>query len=121
MRTSTAALVLTSATGASAFAVAPLAVAPTPALRSPAPAMQSDPYQRWKEPIFDSNRPDPVWDESSPYTGRVPYGFSEAAEKLNGRAAMMGFTILFLQELVCGKGVLELYGLPYDAGAVLIK
>ena len=34
---------------------------------------------------------------------------------------MMGFVILFMQELITGKGVLELYGLPYDAGAVLLK
>ena len=63
--------------------------------------------QRWKEPILDDSLPDPVFDVPSPYKGRVPYGFSEAAEKLNGRAAMMGFTILFLQELIVGKGVLE--------------
>ena len=31
---------------------------------------------------------------------------------------MTGFTICFLQEIVLGKGVLELYGLPYDVGAV---
>lgn len=34
---------------------------------------------------------------------------------------MMGFTIAFLQELVIGKGVLEQWGLPYDAGAVLMQ
>jgi len=77
--------------------------------------------QRWKEPILDESLPDPVFDAPSPYKGRVPYGFSEAAEKFNGRAAMMGFTILFLQELIVGKGVLEQYGLPYDAGAILIR
>ena len=33
--------------------------------------------------------------------------------------AMMGFTILFLQELLFGKGVLQMYGLPYDSGAFL--
>ena len=34
---------------------------------------------------------------------------------------MEGFVILFLQELFTGKGVLELYGLPYDEGAILLK
>merc|ERR1719424_2743419 len=75
--------------------------------------------QRYDDPILNDNIKDPVYDGDSPYKGRVPYGFSNFAEKMNGRVAMMGFTILFLQELVVGKGVLEQYGLPYDAGAFL--
>ena len=43
------------------------------------------------------------------------------AETLNGRVAMVAFVVLFLQELVFGKGILELYGLPYDEGAILLK
>lgn len=66
--------------------------------------------QRYDDPILNDNIPDPLYDEPSPYKGRVPYGFSEFAEKMNGRAAMMGFVILFLQEAIVGKGVLEQYG-----------
>merc|ERR1712087_906573 len=75
--------------------------------------------QRWSDPIFDESLPDPVFDDDYKYKGYSSFGFVEVAETINGRAAMMGFTILFLQELIFGKGVLELYGLPYDAGAVL--
>ena len=98
-------------------APAPAHVPAATAARASAPAMAS----RWPDPILNEDLPDPVWDEKSPYTGRAPYGFSNFAEVINGRAAMMGFVILFLQELITGKGVLELYGLPYDAGAVLLK
>ena len=109
---------LASLGAASGFGVAPVpAQAPLSAARVSAPVMAS----RFPDPILNDDLPDPVWDEESPYTGRVPYGFSTFAEKINGRAAMMGFVILFIQELVMGKGVLELYGLPYDAGAVLLK
>ena len=65
---------------------------------------------RWDDPILDESIPDPVYDLDEPYKGRVPYGFSSTAERINGRAAMTGFTILFLQELIAGKGVLEQYG-----------
>jgi len=76
--------------------------------------------EKWQDaPIFDESIPDPVYDEPSPYKGRVPYGFSNYAETLNGRAAMMAFLVLFLQESIVGKGVLQQYGLPYDEGAVL--
>jgi hypothetical protein len=88
--------------GSAAFTLNVPMAAPA-ATRAAAPTMN----QRWKEPILDESLPDPVFDAPSPYKGRVPYGFSEAAEKFNGRAAMMGFTILFLQELIVGKGVLE--------------
>ena len=63
---------------------------------------------RWSDKILDESLPDPIFDEPTPYKGRVPYGFSDFAEKMNGRAAMMGFVFLFLQELITGKGVLEL-------------
>ena len=51
-------------------------------------------------------------------TGREPWGFALNAEVWNGRMAMMGFTICFIQEIVMGKGVLEAYGIGYDEGAV---
>ena len=50
--------------------------------------------------------------------GRLHLGHALSA-LLNARMAMMGFTILFLQELLFGKGVLQMYGLPYDSGAFL--
>ena len=102
----------------SGFGVAPAPAHAAATARASAPAMMAS---RWPDPILNDDLPDPVWDEESPYTGRAPYGFSTFAEVINGRAAMMGFVVLFLQELVLGKGVLELYGLPYDAGAVLLK
>ena len=75
---------------------------------------------KWQDdPLFDPSKPDPVFDDDSGYLGRVNYGFSNAAEKINGRAAMMGFTIAYLQEAITGKGILTLYGLPYDQGAVV--
>lgn len=64
---------------------------------------------------------DPLFEVDSGYKGRVPYGFSNYAELLNGRFAMMGFSVAYMQELVAGKGVLEQYGLPYDEGAILIQ
>merc|ERR1719181_1885992 len=96
--------------------------APAPAprrlrARSGAPVALAD--KRWNDPILDENIPDPVYDLPSGYKGRSLIGFNDFAEKLNGRAAMMGFVILFLQELIAGKGVLEQYGLPYDPGAVI--
>lgn len=38
--------------------------------------------------------------------GRGPWGFKKNAEIWNGRMAQMGFTILLLQELITGKGVI---------------
>ena len=39
--------------------------------------------------------------------GRGPFGLKKNAEIWNGRAAQMGFTIVLLQELITGKGVIE--------------
>jgi hypothetical protein len=38
-------------------------------------------------------------------------GFNDYAERLNGRAAMVGFVLVVLIELVTGKGVLSWLGL----------
>ena len=76
---------------------------------------------RFTDQILDDSLPDPVYDEmggDGGYLGKSNIGFSQGAETFNGRAAMAGFTICFLQEIVMGRGVLEAYGLPYDAGAV---
>ncbi len=39
------------------------------------------------------------------------FGFSEYAERLNGRAAMIGFSLTLVIEYVTGQGVLEWLGL----------
>ena len=39
--------------------------------------------------------------------GRGPFGMKKNAEIWNGRAAQMGFTIVLLQELITGKGVVQ--------------
>ena len=39
--------------------------------------------------------------------GRSPWGMKNNAEIWNGRMAQMGFTIVLLQELVTGKGVVK--------------
>lgn len=39
------------------------------------------------------------------------FGFSEYAERLNGRAAMIGFALTLIIEYVTGQGVLEWLGL----------
>ena len=76
---------------------------------------------RFSEKILDESIPDPVYEDDGGdggYLGKSSFGFSSNAESMNGRAAMTGFTICFLQEIVMGRGVLEAYGLPYDVGAV---
>ena len=40
-------------------------------------------------------------------TGRSPWGMKKNAEIWNGRMAQMGFTIVLLQELVTGQGVIK--------------
>ncbi|MEB3121882.1 MAG: hypothetical protein VKL41_11750 [Snowella sp.] len=39
------------------------------------------------------------------------FGFNDYAEKLNGRAAMIGFALTLLIEYLTGKGVLAWLGL----------
>merc|ERR1712087_232730 len=93
-----------------------VAVQRIPAGMRVAPAVANE---RWPDPIFNDALPDPVFDDEYTYKGASKLGFVSFAEAMNGRAAMVGFTICFLQELIFGKGVLEQYGLPYDPGAVL--
>ena len=104
------ALLLLSLTGATALvpASAPVVTRGVAARRMPMLQMNA----RYDDPILDESLPDPVYDNTEPYKGNVPYGFSTKAERLNGRAAMTGFTILYIQELIAGKGVLEQYGCP---------
>jgi len=75
--------------------------------------------ERFSDEILKEDKPDPVFDGDSGYTGKVWYGFSNKAENINGKAAMMGFVVAYLQELISGKGILTIYGLPYDEGAVI--
>ncbi|EOD10950.1 hypothetical protein EMIHUDRAFT_452580 [Emiliania huxleyi CCMP1516] len=85
-----------------------------------APARAAPPSNpAWRGTVLDESLPDPVFDDTYEYKGRSKVGFVTYAELLNARMAMMGFTILFLQELLFGKGVLQMYGLPYDSGAFL--
>jgi hypothetical protein len=90
--------------------------------RKPNGGRGSKPNPRFPdEQILDQGLPDPVFDGESPYTGRIYGGFTEAAETLNGRAAMLGFVALFLLELITGRGLIGLLGLSYDAGAPLAE
>ncbi|EFN51016.1 hypothetical protein CHLNCDRAFT_28458, partial [Chlorella variabilis] len=44
------------------------------------------------------------------------FGFVENAEKLNSRAAMLGFFLLLAIEGIAGKGILELAGITTGNG-----
>lgn len=39
------------------------------------------------------------------------FGFTDKAENLNGRLAMIGFAAAIVVELITGQGVLHLFGL----------
>lgn len=106
---------LLATTGSVAGLAAPSLVRRSAALTSPrlaAVRMES----RWPE-LEKADKA--VFEDMEPYKGRVSWGFSDAAEKTNGRVAMMAFTILYLQEAFVGTGILTQYGLPYDEGAVV--
>jgi hypothetical protein len=47
----------------------------------------------------------------TPNIQRPKAGFNDYAERLNGRAAMVGFVLVVLIELVTGKGILSWLGL----------
>ncbi len=46
----------------------------------------------------------------TPNTQEPKCGFNKYAERLNGRAAMIGFVALLLMELLTGKGLLAWLG-----------
>ena len=48
------------------------------------------------------------------------FGFVDNAETMNSRASMIGWWSLLLVELVAGKGLLELLGLPSGKGLTLL-
>ena len=109
----TASLLLLFASCTSAFVLP--ASAPARHVAGRCPAVRAlDPSGRWSDPILDESLPDPVYDDGYKYKGNTKIGFNDFAETLNGRAAMVGFFILFMQELIFGKGVLSQYGLPCE-------
>ncbi|WP_353674852.1 chlorophyll a/b-binding protein [Synechocystis sp. LKSZ1] len=46
-----------------------------------------------------------------PQTEDPKFGFNDYAERLNGRAAMIGFLLILVIEYLTGKGVLAWLGL----------
>lgn len=54
------------------------------------------------------NQPQP---SVNPNTQEPLFGFNRYAERLNGRAAMIGFVAMLLVEFLTGKGVLSWLGL----------
>jgi hypothetical protein len=48
---------------------------------------------------------------SSPKLAEPKFGFNEYAERLNGRAAMIGFALALAIEFTTGQGVLAWLGL----------
>ena len=82
-----------------AMRLAPLAPRPTARARGTSMA-----ENRFSETILDESVPDPIYDVEVDYLGKSANGFTQTAETWNGRAAMAGFTICFLQEIVLGKG-----------------
>ena len=108
----TSALLLLCASRASAFVLPARTAAVRCDAGRHAAVKALDPSGRWSDPILDDSLPDPVFDDDYEYKGSTKFGLNDFAETLNGRAAMVGFFILFMQELIVGKGVLSQYGLP---------
>lgn len=54
------------------------------------------------------SQPQPV---TTPRLEEPKFGFNEYAERLNGRAAMIGFMLMMLIEYITGQGVLAWLGL----------
>lgn len=48
---------------------------------------------------------------SNPNLSEPKFGFNEYAERLNGRAAMIGFVLAIVIEVVTGQGVASWLGL----------
>lgn len=48
---------------------------------------------------------------TTPKLEEPKFGFNEYAERLNGRAAMIGFLLMVIIEVVTGQGVLAWLGL----------
>lgn len=71
--------------------------------------------------LYNENRVKNCKFEHSPMTQTQPtvtpklnqpkFGFNEYAERLNGRAAMIGFVLMLIIEYLTGKGLLAWLGL----------
>ncbi len=48
---------------------------------------------------------------TAPKLGQPKFGFNDYAERLNGRAAMIGFVAALIVEYVTGQGVMSWLGL----------
>ena len=59
---------------------------------------------------FDSTTTQPQ-PSTTPRLEEPKFGFNEYAERLNGRAAMIGFALTLLIEYVTGQGLLSWLGL----------
>lgn len=57
---------------------------------------------------FQTTQPQPT---VTPKLEEPKFGFNEYAERLNGRAAMIGFALTLLIEYVTGQGLLSWLGL----------
>lgn len=55
--------------------------------------------------------PTPIQPTTTPKLEEPKFGFNEYAERLNGRAAMIGFALALAIEYVTGKGILSWLGL----------
>ncbi len=53
----------------------------------------------------------PVQPTTTPKLAEPKFGFNEYAERLNGRAAMIGFVLALVIEYVTGEGLLAWWGL----------
>lgn len=49
-----------------------------------------------------------------PEVEKIPQGFTSFSEMLNGRAAMLGFTLAIVTELITGKGILGQVGSIFE-------
>ena len=53
-------------------------------------------------------------DGENPNLPKVPQGFTSFSEMLNGRAAMLGFTLAVVTELITGRGMLGQVGSVFE-------
>ncbi|PXF40043.1 hypothetical protein BWQ96_03119 [Gracilariopsis chorda] len=49
-----------------------------------------------------------------PEMQKIPQGFTSFSEMLNGRAAMLGFSLAVVTELITGKGILGQVGSVFE-------
>ncbi|MFM2380287.1 MAG: hypothetical protein RLZZ143_2868 [Cyanobacteriota bacterium] len=64
--------------------------------------------KKCKQPVKIMTEPQPT---QTPKLEDPKFGFNDYAERLNGRAAMIGFVITLLIEYLTGQGLLSWLGL----------